>query len=203
MKDIQAQVSSGPWRALLYIRNLYIVHDKLIQPRDLDEIFDAFVAFKNVKVLQLVLFATRFVDPDLTLTSRYFAHFQPTLRSLQLGTPTGNPKDLIAFISFFPFLEDVTLFFFEFVGQMADGELGELDPNRLNPLRGTLRTREFGPDSGFIWELAKVRVQYHTLELCLDPASSDVGLQALVAACASTLRVLQLPRHCMPFFTYW
>jgi hypothetical protein len=174
-----------------------------IQPRELDEIFDHFAAFKNIRNLWLSIFGTNFINRDFALTSRCFPHFQPTLRSLKLTVPTNNLKDLIAFIAFFPLLEEVSIFFLQAPRQMADSQLGELDPNRLNPLRGSLRIYDVTPDSGFTQELAKVRVQYHTLELFLDPASSETGLQALLTACAPTLRVLQLPRPCMSVSPCW
>jgi len=41
-------------------------------------------------------------------------------------------------------------------------------------------------------ELARLQVQYHTLELFPDPEPSGTGFQALIAACAPTLRVSQL-----------
>jgi len=114
-------------------------HAGFVRPHHLDEIFDAFVAFKNVRNLGFTPFATHFVNPDLSLTSRYFAHFQPTLRSLELLTPTNNPKDLIAFIAFFPFLGQVTFDLCRLVVEVEDSRFGELDPNQLNPFRGTLR----------------------------------------------------------------
>jgi len=190
-------------RALFYIRNLYVLerYGSPMQLSHLDGIFEVFVAFKNVRDLKLALLATDFVNLDLTLTSRHFTHFQPTLRSLQLTVPTNNPKDLITFIAFFPFLEEVTLEFFRPFKQV-NGKSGELDPSLLNPLRGTLRIYATRSDSGFTQELAKVRVQYHTLELFLDPVSFGTGLQALIAAYAPTLRVLRLQR-CTSFSACW
>ena len=197
MKDIQARVSSDPCRTLFRTRILRIYDSESIQPHDLDEVLDAFMAFKNVRGLRLQLSATHFVGLDFTLTSHYFAHLQPTLRSLQLMTPRNNPKDLIAFIAFFPFLEEVTLIFFQTSARIAHSKFGELDPNQLHPLRGTLRIYEAGHSSEFIRQLSKVQVHYHTIEL---PEPFEMELNALIAACAPTLRVLQLTPRCTSFF---
>jgi len=174
-----------------------------IQPHHLDATFDAFVTFKNVRDLSIALFGTYFVDPDRdpSLTSRYFAHFQLTLRSLELLTPTNNPKGLIASIAFFPSLERVFLEFYKLV-EAEDSRFGELNSNRLNQFRGTLQMYNAGAGGKFILELTILQVQHHTLELSLDPEPSETELQALIAACAPTLRVLQL-RQRMPFSDFW
>ena len=203
MKGIQAHDSSDPYRVLLYTRHLSISHDLLIKLHDLDEIFDVFVAFKNIRKLQLAPFAIDTVNPDLALASRCFAHLRPTLRSLYLAVPTANPKGLVAFIAFFPFLERVSLFFLPSGGSVAGSELGKIDPNRLNPLRGTLQVSGYARGDELIQELAKVRVQYHTLELLPYPTLSWMGSQALIAACAPTLQVLHLARQGTPFPSYW
>ena len=74
MKDIQARVSSDPCRTLFRTRILRIYDSESIQPHDLDEVLDAFMAFKNVRDLRLRLSATHFVGLDFTLTSPYSIH---------------------------------------------------------------------------------------------------------------------------------
>jgi len=192
-----------PLRAHSYTRNLAISirNGCFIQPHHLDKILNVCVSFKSVRDLWLWLFPTQFIDTHFTLTSRYFAHFQPTLRCLELTAPTKNPKDLIAFVAFFPLLEEVSLKLFDFYTK-SSSKFGELDPHLLNPLRGALWIDDNAPDSGFVQELAMVRVQYHTLELYTNPVSSVTGLQALITACAPNLRVLRMHRS-TPFSACW
>jgi len=190
-------ISTDSRGLLSHTRKLSIPYPGLIAPFHLEEIFDHLMAFNNVRELKLDLDAFHFVNHDFMLASRYFFHFQPVLRSLHLTTSARNPKDLIVFIAFFPFLEEVSLSFCDPSPEPVLGSwVKELDPNLLTPLQGMLRIPTIPLDSQFIVELAKVRVLYHTLELggrCMSPGK---GVPELVAACAPTLRVLRFPHSC-------
>lgn len=72
-------------------------------------LIDYLVAFKNVRELRVSLFASHYIRGSIGSPARHFGHFQPTLRCLCLRTWLTNPWDLVVFIGFFPFLEDVTI----------------------------------------------------------------------------------------------
>ena len=168
-----------------------------IVPSILDGIIDHFMAFRNVRELKICLDTFHFVDRDLRTTSRYFSQFQPTLRSLDLTTFDRYPKDTIAFITFFSFLEELSLLFcYVGPGAARGGRMKVLDPNSLTPLRGTLRIRDTSSDDEFIAELTKVRVLYDTLELGGDTLSPGTGISGLFAACAPTLRIIRFLHNC-------
>ena len=156
------------------------------------------MAFRNVRELRIHLDTFHFVDRNLRSTSRYFSHFQPTLRSLDLTT--FDPKDVIVFVTFFPLLEELSLLFYDAGPEAArERRVNVLDPNLLTPLRGTLRIRDTPPDGRFLVELTKVRVLYHTLEFGGDTLSSGTGILGLVAGCVPTLRVLKFLPNCWLF----
>lgn len=71
----QAHISSDTHSVLFCTRNLSIICGRSIESRNLDEIFGAFVAIRNASDPRLGLFATRFADLDLILTSLSFSHF--------------------------------------------------------------------------------------------------------------------------------
>ena len=182
--------------ALSHTRKLSISHSNtLIMPSTLDKIFDHFKAFRNVRQLVIQLDTFDFVDCNLRSTSRYFSQFQPTLRSLDLTTSARNPKDVIAFITFFPSLEELSLLFYNTRANL-NPRVKALDPNLLTPLRGTLRLHATPLDYRFITELTKVRVLYHTLELGGNALSPGMGISELVVACAPTLRILKFLHYC-------
>ena len=203
IKSMRAFISTDPSGVLSHTRDLTLFYPgSFISPSILDEIFDHFTAFSKVRGLRIHLDTFHFVDRDLTSTSCYFSHFRPTLQSLDLTTFGGNPKNLLAFITFFPFLEELSLSFYD-AGLTAapDRRVVVLDPNLLTPLRGTLRILAGPPDIELIVELTKVRILYHTLELGEHLLLPETGMSELVAACAPTLRVLKLLHVCwsLPF----
>ena len=183
---------------LSHTRKLSISSSSIfIVPSILDGIIDHFMAFRNVRELKIRLDTFHFVDCNLRSISRYFSHFKSTLRSLDLTTSDRNPKGVVVFITFFPFLEELSLLFYDAVPGVAQERRAEMfDPNLLTPLRGTLRIRDTPPNGRFIAELTKVRVLYHTLELGGDFLLPGIGIPELVAACALTLRVLKFLHSC-------
>ena len=104
----RAYVSSKPDGVLSYTQSLSILLDPQIEPRHLEGIYDCWIAFKNVRVLQIPLFAIHFIE-DPALSSDYFSHFQPMLHCLHLHTWLKNPMDPINFINFFSLLEEVLI----------------------------------------------------------------------------------------------
>lgn len=169
-------------------------------PSILDKILDHFMAFRNVRELKIRMDTFHFIDRDLRSTSRYFSHFQPTLRSLDLTTFDRNPKDVIIFITFFPFLEELSLLFYGTGPSAArERQVKVFDPNLLTPLRGTLRIRATPLNGGFLAELTKVQVLYHTLELGGEFLLPGAGISELIAACAPTLRTLSFFHQCRSF----
>jgi len=199
--DIDAMrryISSDPDGPLSYTRNLSIFPGSLTQPQDLEEIYDHWTTFKNVRELQVHLFAAHFVQGPLFL-SRYLSHFQPTLRRLHLQTSLENPKDLITFITFFPLLEDVSIETLSLdLPSFPDNRSEGFRPELFPPLGGSLLLRGSRDENNFLMELAKVRIRYHTLSIC-EPMVW-MGLQELVIACAPTLRVLKITREICEFF---
>ena len=183
-------ISSDPDNVLSYTRNLSMLLGPMNEPQHLEGIYDYLMAFQNVRELQTRLFATHFVGRGPTLLSRYFSHFQPTLRRLHLKTCLKNPKDLITFIAFFPLLEEVSIDATLPFPHPLPNNNPEFDPDLLSPLKGSLRLRRFQRENGFMMELAKVRVQYHTLSIC--GITVWTGIQELIIACAPTLRVLSI-----------
>lgn len=196
---MRTYISSGPDGVLSYARSLSIYLGPSAQPRHLEEIFDHLMAFKNVRELQARLSATHFVEGDFTLLSRYFSHFQPTLRRLHLDTSLKNPKDLITLIAFFPQLEEVSIDkLFLNIPSLPDSKSDGFDLNLLSPLKGSLQLSNFRHENDFATELAKVRVQYHTLSIC--NATVWTGVRELIVACAPTLRVLNIMREACELF---
>lgn len=196
---LQTYISSDPDGLLSHTRSLLLGY--LTLPQHLEEIYDHWMAFKNVEELQARLFTTHFVQ-DPMLLSRYFSHFRSTLRYLRLETWLENPKDLIAFVAFFPFLEEVSI---ETLSHdppsLPDSKSEGLDPGLLSPLRGSLVLRKFQHENDFLVELAKVRVRYHTLSIWNGTVWT--GLQELIIACGPTLRVLNLTcEACESFFLF-
>ena len=201
IESMRACIPPDPSGVLSHTRNLALFYPGIfLPPSVLDEIFDHFTAFSKVRELRIRLDTSHFVDRNLTSTSRYFSHFRPTLRSLDLTTFDRNPKDLVAFITFFPFLEELSLLFYD-AGPAAapDRWVGELDPNILAPLRGTLRIHTTPHNPELIMELTKVRILYHTLELGGHILSPGTGMPELLTACAPTLRVLKFLHSCRLF----
>ena len=198
---MRAYISSDPDGLLSYTRRLTVLLGTLTLtlPEHLEEILNHWVAFKNVRELRVRLFATHFVK-DPTLPSRYFSHFQPTLRRLHLKTRLENPKDLIIFIAFFPALEEVSI---EVLSpkppSLPDSKPEGFDPDLLSPLRGSLVLREIRHENNFLMELAKVQVRYHILSIY--DLTVWVGLQELITGCAPTLRVLNLSREACELFS--
>jgi len=198
---IRRFILPGPHDVLSYTQSLSIFIRPLVQPQHLETIYDYLMAFKNVKELQISLFAPHFTREDLTLPSRYFSHFQPTLRCLHLKTLLENPKDLVKFIAFFPLLEEVSIetIFFR-LPSLPDGESDWFDPDLLSPFRGSLKLSQFRHENAFATELAKVRVQYHTLSLC--DVTVWTGIRELIIACAPTLRALDILRETCELTTF-
>jgi len=200
IKPMRAFISPDPCGVLSYTQKLSVSYPGIFTaPSHLDDILDHFMAFSNIREFRIRLDTFNFVDRDLTSTSHYFSHFQPTLRSLDLTTFDWNPKDLILFITFFPFLEDLSLLFYDPGPVTVDPRVEVLDPNLLAPLRGTLRIRNTPLHGGFVVELTKVQTLYHTLELGGHILSPETKVSELVAACAPALRVLKLSHRCSLF----
>ena len=195
--SMRTLIPPDPHGLLSHARKLSIPCPGLISPFHLEEILDYLMAFSNIRELKFDLDPSHFISRDLTLAFRYFSHFRPVLRSLDLTTTATNPKDLVVFLTFFPFLEDVSISFCDSGPEtVPSSRVEEFDPNPLTPLRGALRVRTIPPDSEFIVELAKLPVSYHTLELggnCMLPST---GIWELVAACAPTLRILKFSHTC-------
>jgi hypothetical protein len=199
LKNVEATrkyIPSDPDGPLSYTRNLSIFLGVLTRPQDLEGIYDHLLAFKNVRELQARLFATNYVRGGLALFSRYFSHFQSTLRCLHLETPLKNPKDLITFIASFPLLEDVSIEALRdspILPPLLDNESKGFDPDLLSPLKGSLRLYRLRRSDDFATELARVRVQYHALSIC--DVTAWTGVRELIIACAPTLRTLNITRE--------
>ena len=189
---MQTHISSDPDGILSYTRSLSIdLAMGATRPQDLEEIYDHWMAFKNIRKLQAPLLATDFVKDPMSL-SRCFSHFQPTLRCLHLNTSLESPKNLITFIAFFPLLEEVSIETLHLASPtiLYPDESRRFDPDLLPPLRGSLLLRWCEYENSFLMELAKVRVQYHTLTI--SDATVWKGLQEFITACAPTLQVLNI-----------
>ena len=185
-------LDQGGAQLLSYTRTLSLSWgQRLVSPYELDDFYDYLLAFKNVRRLKIPLFATHYVRNPLTSPSCYFAHFQPTLRVLHLKTISSNPWDLVTFIAFFPLLEDVTV---EMINVshpyyvLPESEPKGVEPTSPSSFRGTLRLHQFRQAKGFVQELIKYRVQYHTLSF--RNVTSRTRIQELIVACAPTLQVL-------------
>jgi len=198
IQSMRAIFPPDPCGVLSHVRKLSISYSSLsITPLILDKILDHFLAFRKIREFQADLDTFHFADRNRASTSRYFSHFQFTLRSLDLMTIDGDPKDVITFITFFPLLEELSLTFYKALpGVTQDLRVGVLDPNLLIPLRGTLRIRATPPDGRFITELAKVRVLYHTLEFGGSALLPGTRVSELIVACAPTLRIIQISHEC-------
>ena len=199
IKDMERYISPDPDGVLSYTRSLSIYARELTEPSDLDEIYDHWAAFKNIRELQAHFFATHFIQGAPPKVSRYFSHFRHTLRSLNLGTILKNPEDLITFIAFFPLLEEVSIeriIVSISLNSLPDKDSKEFNPDILPPFKGSLRLHDFRGEGDFLTELAKVRLQYHTLSIS-DATTWSVwtGFQEVITVCAPTLRVLNMTRH--------
>jgi hypothetical protein len=172
---MRTYIPLGPDGSLSYTRDLSIFIAALTQPQDLEEIYDHLMAFKSVRKLQTCLFATDFVKKGLVLFSRYFPHFQSTLRHL-IEAPRNFPIH----------------------PPLPDSESEGFDPDLFSPLKGTLRLNRFQYWKHFATELAKVQIQYHPLSIC--DAMVWKGIQELTIDCAPTLRTLNITRESCKFF---
>ena len=182
----------GDAQVLSYTRTLSLSSGQpLVYPQHLDDILGHLIAFKKVRNLTISLFATHYVRNPLVSPARYFAHFQPTLRSIYLTTCLTNPWDLITFIAFFPLLEDLTIQILDAydLPALPESEPEGPEPAALSQFRGSLRLFQFRQTNAFVLELLKHRLQYRALSF------SDVtiwtGIQELIVACAPTLQVLR------------
>jgi hypothetical protein len=186
---MRTYIPSDPDGVLSYTRNLSIFPGALVWPEHLEDIYGHLLAFKNVEELQVRLFATHFVREGPTLFSRYFSHFQPTLRRLHLQTSLENSKDLITFIASFPLLEEVSIDSLS-LPLLPEIKSEGFDPDLLSPLKGSLRLCHLRRGDTFATELAKVRIRYHTLSI--HNAMAWMGIQELIIACGPTLRALNI-----------
>lgn len=201
VKEIQKRIllNRGGAQLLSYTRIPSLSFgDPLVCLRRLDDIFDHLIAFKNVRQLKILLFATHYVRDPLTSPARHSGHFQPTLHSLHLRTWSLNPRDLITFLAFFPFLDNITVETVDpyTLHTLPGNELEGLESATLSPFRGSLKLREFYQENAFVLELAKSRVQYHTLSF--HNVTVWTGIQELIVTCAPTLRVLRFFSERLP-----
>jgi len=91
---------------LPYARHLYIYLNRNFTPTNLQPFNDHFQRFDQIQELSIYWLPT----PDfLEHFDTYFANFVPTLRSLNLDTPTGDTPDILDFICRFPHLDDLSL----------------------------------------------------------------------------------------------
>jgi len=192
-EEIQKQTSFGSsgTQVLSYTRTLSLsMGQPLVYPQDLDGIFDDLIAFNKVRELRISLFATHYVRHPLMSPTRYFAHFQSTLRSLCLETWLKNPWDLVTFIAFFPLLEDPNIQMLDTydLPTLPESEREGSEPAALSPFQGTLRLRQFHQTNTFVLELLKYQVRYHTLSF--RQVTAWAGIRELIVACAPTLQVL-------------
>lgn len=188
----------GGAQLLSYTRILSLsLGDPFVCLQRLENIFDHLIAFKNVRQLEILLFATHYVRDPLISPARHFGHFQPTLRCLHLRTWLLNPRDLIAFLAFFPLLDDATIEAMDpyTLHTLPENEPKGLEPAALSPFRGSLKLCQFCQENAFVLELAKSWVQYHTLSF--HNVTVWTGIQELIVACAPTLRVLRFFSECL------
>ena len=197
---MQKSISPDPDGILQYTRSLSIFLSICTKPRRLEEIYDHWVAFKNIRELRTYLFATPFIRRGRI--ERYFPHFQPTLRCLRLMASLRNPTDLVTFIAFFPLLEDVTIEALPSSAYSSSGSKSEgFNPDELSPLKGSLRLHAFHIENDFLVELAKVRLQYRTVSI--SETTVWTGFQELIITCAPTLRVLNVTRRIRELYSWF
>ena len=137
------------------------------------------------------------VRGPLVSPAHRFGHFQPTLCCLHLRTWLLNPRDLIASPALFPLLDNTTI---EAMDPYTPHTLPENEPKGLEPaalssFRGSLKLCQFYQENAFVLELAKSRVQYHTLSF--HNVTVWMGIQELIVACAPILRVLRFFSECL------
>ena len=192
-----ASLDPGDTQVLSYTRTLSLsMGQPLVRPQHLDDIFDHLVAFTKIRELKISLFATHFVRHPIMSPTHYFAHFQPTLRSLRVGTWLKNPWDLITFIALFPLLEDLTIEMLNHfdIPTLPKSKPAGHEPTALSPFRGSLRFYQFRQTNDFVLELLKYQVQYHALSFRY--VVTWTGIRELIVACAPTLRVLDFFNLC-------
>ena len=189
---IQKNISPDPHGVLSYTRTLSVSLGTSARGRQgIEDIYDHWIAFKNVRKLQASISTTPFIRRSCALLTHYFAQFRSTLRCLDLSTPLQTPKDVITFIAFFPFLEEVSIEMgFSFLSLLLPKESEDFNPDLLSPLKGRLQLNQFESENDFLTELARAPVQYHTL--WINDVTVWTGFQEIVNACCSTLRMLSI-----------
>ena len=118
---------------------------------------------------------------------RYFRHFLPTLRSLDLRDPKGSCRQILYFIGLFQHLDDLKLLF------KPDPQEGPVDdptlvPPFTPPLRGRLAMTSVGR-VGLLKEMVHLfgGIRFRQMDLL-----NVAGMQLLLGACAETLETLRL-----------
>lgn len=185
--QVQSLSASGLWASLW----AYLGDDNF-NPDEIDpHLLHQFRSFRRVKNLSL----TAFNNQPLASTREHLAHFEPSVKSLELHSPCPtNQTDLVNFICSFPHIDDLVL-------TRANRWLDEGNDDAGHILqsspafRGSLRLLDFSDPSGeFIDQLVNVPngVNFKSIELGLDKLGDLEPVGRLLSSCSSTLEDLSL-----------
>ena len=141
-----------------------------------------FSAFTNVHTLCLQeVDISRFM-PGI---KRYFGHFSPTLRSIELYTPRCTPRQLSYFLSLFPNLDDIVVRGFFFYVVTPDTTLVPFSTPRL---RGRLKLLNFHWTETWTYLITSCDgLRFRHMDLWESAGCAST----LFEACAETLETLR------------
>lgn len=172
---------------LPYARHLFINIYKNFTPTNLQPFNHHFQHFDRIQELSIFWLDT---PGFLKNFDTYFAKFVPTLRSLHLGTPTGDTRDILDFICRFPHLDDLTLKMTEYAGSgdWRTWQSGTLPiVKSIPPFRGKLKLGGMTEWRGYLLRQltslpGKCRFRSIDFRNCESEAE-----QPIVDACCGTL----------------
>jgi hypothetical protein len=144
-----------------------------------------FSAFANVQTLRFRYLEIRRFIPGI---ERYFGHFSPTLRSIMLVRPSCTPRQLSHFLSLFPNLDNIAIWYAPTRPPNTTGLDTELVPFSTPRLQGRLMLREY--DSVETWTCLIAScggLQFRYVDLCGVGGCAPL----LFEACAETLETLR------------
>ena len=150
-----------------------------------DHILLQFSALTNIRELSIY---TLDISSFFPTVRQHFAHFLPTVRSLNLESPRGSSRQIVFFIGLFPHLEHLKLFHVLLAPQAGPSEDPTLVPPSIPPLRGRLVLIHFKRP-----EIPKDIIslfgglRFHYMELFYA-----YGIRLLLDATAETLETLRL-----------
>ena len=143
-----------------------------------------FSAFANVQNLVIRRLQLDHFIPDI---ERYFGHFSPSLRSIELFKPRCTPRQLSYFLSLFPNLDDIEVrHIYTHIPGATTPDAG-LSPFSVPKLRGRLTLHSFHWVETWTHFTSCGRLRFRHMDLRGSASCAPL----LLEACAETLETLR------------